>query len=154
MATANTVHNHSYQHFEDLQMSAEEFYAMLEKMIKEYEYPDITLSRRKLKEGGLLSSNRIYLCISREYLNYYVCAAPYGRSFYISWWLQEDAHTASNVAEKVPLIGKAIAQRMEDKTYYQLDTELMFIQSISSIVRKAVEKVKADHGFRKPEIAN
>ncbi|MBB5397179.1 hypothetical protein [Mucilaginibacter sp. AK015] len=148
MATQATVHNHAYQHFEDLQLSADQFYTMLEAMIKEYQYPDITISRRKLKEGGLLSANRAYLCISRDYQHYYVCAAPYGRSFFISWWLQEDAHTASNVAEKIPLFGKAIAERMESKSYYQLDTELMFIQSISAIIRMAVEKVKADHGHR------
>lgn len=153
MATVDTVHDHSYQHFEDLQLSADQFYTLLEKMIAEYQYPDIRLSRRNLKEGGIFSSNRVYLCITRNYQNYYVCAAPYGRSFFISWWLQEDAHTASNVAEKIPLVGKAIANSMESKSFYQLDTELMFIQSINSIVKMAVEKVKADHGFRKPDAA-
>ena len=154
MATVDTLHSHTYQHFEDLQMSSEQFYSMLEAMIKEYQYPDISIERRTLKEGGLLSSKRVYLCVSRSYQNFYVCAAPYGRSFFISWWLQEDAHTASNLAETVPLLGKAIAQRMESRSFYQLDTELMFVQSVSAIVRKAVEKVKADHGFRKKELTN
>ena len=148
MPSVATLHDHSYQHFEDLQLSSNEFYAMLEKMIGEYQYPDLTLSRRNIKEGGMLSAKREYLCITRDYQNFYVCAAPYGRSFFISWWLQEDAHTATNIAEKVPLFGKTIAQRMESKTYYQLDTELMFVHSINSIVKRAVEKVKADHGHR------
>jgi hypothetical protein len=154
MATVDTLHSHTYQHFEDLQMSSDEFYTMLEALIKDYKYPDIEVSRRDLKEGGLFSSKRTYLCVTRGYQNFYVCAAPYGRSFFISWWLQEDAHTASNIAEKVPVFGKAIAAKMESKSFYQIDTELMFLQSISSVVKAAVEKIKADHGFRRKEVAN
>jgi hypothetical protein len=149
MATEQTIHAHSYQHFEDLQMSAKEFYVLLKNMIEEYKYPDVACTPVTLKEGGMFSSRREYLRISKQRYNYYVCASPFGRSFFISWWLQEDANTSAKLAQKFGLLGKAVAQRMESKSYYELDTELMFTSSISSLIKMAVEKVKLDKGFRK-----
>jgi len=149
MASQTTVHAHQSQHFEDLQMSSREFYMLLKDMIEEYKYPDITCTPVTLKESGIFSSRREYLRISRQRYHYYVCASPFGKSFFISWWLQEDANTTANVTKKVGWLGRTIAARMESKTYYELDTQQMFTSSISSIIKMAIEKVKADKGYRK-----
>jgi hypothetical protein len=149
MATQPTVHAHHSQHFEDLQMSSKEFYLLLKTMIEEYKYPEVECTPMTLKEGGIFSSKREYLRISKERYHYYVCASPFGKSFFISWWLQEDANTAANVAQKFGALGKAVANRLESKTYYELDTELMFTTSINAIIKTAVEKVKVDKGYRK-----
>jgi len=149
MASQTTVHAHNSQHFEDLQLSAKDFYDLLKKMIESYQYPDVTCTPVTLSEGGLFSSKREYLRISKQRYHYYVCASPFGKSFFISWWLKEEAHTSANLAGKIPWFGKAVAQRMESKTYYEVDTELMFTSSINSLIKMAVEKVKADHGHRK-----
>ena len=148
MANQTTVHSHQSQYFEDLQMSSREFYLLLKKMIEDYKFPDVTCTPVTLKEGGIFSSKREYMRISRQRYHYFVCASPFGRSFFISWWLQEDANTAANVAAKVGVIGRAIAQRMESKTYYELDTEQMFTSSINAIIKMAIEKIKADKGYR------
>ena len=76
MATQTTVHAHQSEHFEDLQMSAKEFYLLLKNMIEEYRYPEVACTPVTLKEGGLFSSKREYLRISKERYNYYVCASP------------------------------------------------------------------------------
>ncbi len=102
-----------------------------------------------LKEGGLFSSRREYLRISKERYNYYVCASPFGLSFFVSWWVQEDANTAAKVAQKLGSVGKAVANRLESKTYYEIDTQMMFTSSINSLIKRAVEKVAADKGYRK-----
>ena len=152
MASQTTVNAHNSQHFEDLQLSAREFYEVLKKMIQEYQYPDVTCTLVTLKESGIFSSRREYLRISRQRYHYYVCASPFGRSFFISWWHQEEANTPANVARKFGLLGRAVAQRMESKTFYELDSELMFTTSISTIIQMVVDKVKADKGFRKDAI--
>lgn len=149
MAAETTVHAHQSQHFEDLQMSSKEFYMLLKGMIEEYQYPGVQCEPVTLSEGGLFSSKRQYLRISKQRYHYYVCASPFGKSFFISWWLKEDAHTAANFAARFGLLGKAMASRMESKTYYEMDTEQMFTASISSLIRTAVEKVKADKGHRR-----
>ena len=149
MATQTTVHAHQSQHFEDLQMSAREFYVLLKDMIVSYQYPDVKCEPVTLSEGGLFSSKREYLRISKQRYHYYVCASPFGKSFFISWWLQEDANTTANITRKFGWLGRAMATHMESKTYYEMDTELMFTSSINSILKLAVEKVKADKGYRK-----
>ncbi len=149
MATQPTVHAHHSQHFDDLQMSSIEFYKLLKTMIEEYKYPGVICTAVTLKEGGLLSSKREYLRISKERYHYYVCASPFGKSFFISWWLKEEANTAANFAQRFGLFGNAVANRLESKTYYELDTELMFTTAINAIIKTAVEKVKADKGYRK-----
>jgi len=149
MATVDTIHAHKYEHFEDLQLSAKEFYEMLETMIRDYQYPDIQFARVKMKESHMLSASREYLIISRKRHNFYVCAAPFGKSYFISWYHLEEANTTANITAKIPLIGKSIARDMESKTYYQLDSQLMFINSINMIIKMAIEKVKATHGLTK-----
>ncbi|MGN6396886.1 MAG: hypothetical protein ACTHMI_15050 [Mucilaginibacter sp.] len=147
MASETTIHAHKYQHFEDLQLSTKEFYVMLRDLISSYDYPGVTCEPVRLKEGGVFSSSRDYLRISKERYSFFVCAAPFGRSFFISWWLQEDANALANVAEKVPYIGKALATRIESKTYYELDTELMFTSSVNSLITYAIERVRVDKGY-------
>jgi hypothetical protein len=149
MATVTTIHAHQSQHFEELQLSAREFYTLLKTMIAEYQYPDIKCEPVTLSESGIFSSKREYLRISKQRYHYYVCASPFGKSFFISWWLKEDAHTAANVTRKFGWLGRRVATRMESKTFYEIDTEAMFTQSINAIIKMAVEKVKTDKGFRK-----
>ncbi|MDB5009206.1 MAG: hypothetical protein JWP45_3599 [Mucilaginibacter sp.] len=149
MASETTVHAHNSQHFENLQLSSKEFYTLLKAMIESYQYPEVSCTPITLKESGIFSSKREYLRISKQRYHYYVCASPFGKSFFISWWLQEDANTAANVTRKLGWLGRAVATRIESKTYYELDTELMFTSSITSIIKMAVEKVKADKGYRK-----
>jgi hypothetical protein len=142
------IHSHSYQHFEDLQLSAQNFYTMLETMIRDYQYPGVEVKRETLKESGFFSSSREYLRISKRASNYYVCASPFGKSFFISWWLKEQEDGLANVVDKVPLFGGLLSGKNRPKTFYELDSELMFTQSIHSIIQAAVNKVLADHGFR------
>jgi hypothetical protein len=148
MATQTTVHAHKYHHFEDLQLSARAFYRAVQEMISEYQYDGVTCGVATLSESGMFSSRREYMRVSKGRYHFYVCASPFGRSFFVSWWLQEDAHTAANLASRIPWLGRAIAARMESKTYYELDTQLMFTSSINSILSSAVERLKVDRGFR------
>jgi hypothetical protein len=149
MASETTIHAHNSQHFEDLQMSSKEFYILLKDMIEDYQYPDVTCAPVTLSESGIFSSRREYLRISKQRYHFYVCASPFGKSFFISWWLREDANTSANIARKVGWLGRTVAARMESKTFYEIDTEKMFTASINSIIKLAIEKVKADKGYRK-----
>jgi len=150
MATQETIHDHGYQHFEDLQLSAKEFYDLLESMVKEFKYPDVNCKIEELKEGGMFSGKRQYYTISWKRHNYYVCASPFGKSFFISWWHQEGANTGANIAAKFGALGKAVANNMESKTFFEVDNELMFVNCINSVIMKAIDRVKATKGFKEP----
>ena len=146
MATSREVYSHSYQHFEDLQLSAKEFYSEIISRIKEYEYPSVVTASRMIRESSFLSSRREYLCIYRGGLEFKVCAAPFGRSFFISWYMEEHRDPVGEFIQRLPLVGWMF--RPSPKTYYQLDTELIFVKSIDAIVRSVIQKVMVEHGFR------
>ncbi len=145
------VHSHSFQLFEDLQMSANEFYALVETMVREYKYPDVSCKRKTLKEAGLFSLSREYLCITQGDSNYFVCACPFGRSFFISWWLKEQEDALSAAISKIPGFG-LLTGKSRAKTFFEFDTQLMFTESINAIIKIAVQKVMTDKGYRQPNM--
>jgi len=156
MATVDTIHTHGYQHFAELQLSSADFYKTLESMVKQFQYPDVTCKIEELREGGLLSAKRKYFTISWEYHKYLVCASPFGKSFFISWWHREGANTGANIAGKFGALGKAVANNMEKKTFYEIDSQIMFINCMDAIIQAAIDKVKADKGFtvEQPQLLN
>ena len=143
MATKIT-HSHNYQHFEDVQLSTQTFYDELIANIDEYQFPNLTYVKRPLSEGSYLwSSKRDYLELNYYSLRFYVCAAPFGRNFFISWWLQETETAFERFFTK--LFGG------KEKTFYQMDTEAMFLSSINAVIVKKIEQVKATHGFHESQ---
>ncbi|WP_439695168.1 hypothetical protein ACFGVS_19055 [Mucilaginibacter sp. AW1-7] len=144
------IHSHSYEHFEDMQASSKEFYEKLESQIKEYQFPGVSFSFAEFGEDGPWSPKRTYFCITRRFLSYYVCAAPFGRSFFVSWWLKDSDDSLATVLRRIPIIRWFLSP---SKPYYQIDTELIFKSSIDGIIRGAVASLKAEHGYRIGETA-
>ena len=75
--------------FEEFQTSALDFYTAVEEAVKRREAPDLEFSHVDWKEKGILSAKRTYLRVKRGRLNFDICAAPYGRGYFFSWWLAE-----------------------------------------------------------------
>jgi hypothetical protein len=152
MSGETSIQSHSYQHFQDLQLSSTEFYSMVETTVKEMKYPNLMIARVKLSEGGFFSPNREYLQIRNNFYQYYVCAAPYGKSFFISWWLKENENWLINLLARIPLLGWLVPKK-RNKTFYQIDSELIFSKGIHTIVSQAVEKLTLDKGYTVRETA-
>jgi hypothetical protein len=147
--STSTTRTHSYQHFEELQLSAKDFYATLETQIASYQFPNVTCKVVEKHEEYLLSSKRQYLHIKQDSLSYLVCAAPFGKSFFISWYLEESEDGFTLALRKIPILRWLVSS---EKTYYQIDSELMFKNSIESIVKAQVHKLMVEHGYRQPDI--
>ena len=87
MKRVNHVISHWHVLIDNFNTSAQEFYKSVEAAIRERELPDITFSRHDFIEGGLLSTKRWYLRVERKFVAFDICAAPYGRGYFCSWWL-------------------------------------------------------------------
>ena len=81
------VISHWYLLIENFETSGMEFYVAVEEALKERSVPDIKLSRVEWQEGGLATAKREYLRVQRSRLAFDVCAAPFGKGFFFSWWL-------------------------------------------------------------------
>jgi len=78
------VLSHWYSLIPNFNTSTKDFYEAVEKELKDREVPGLEMSRVEFSEGGLLSSKREYLRMTRERLVFDVCAAPFGTAYFFS----------------------------------------------------------------------
>jgi hypothetical protein len=138
----DAIHAHQYHHFEDFQLSSAEFYTALKEIITERSFPHVKANVVKVSTGGLLSHNREYLEVTASSLAFYVCAAPFGKNFFISYWLRELPPGC------VDVFNFRVFGYTERKTFYQVDTEAMFVEGIKAAIQKAIAKVTEAKGLR------
>src|SRR3978361_560571 len=81
------VEGHWHTLIEGFATSSLEFYDLVKTGIARREIPDLNISQVEWKQGGLGSGKRVYLRVSREHLNFDICAAPFGNGYFFSWWL-------------------------------------------------------------------
>ena len=138
-----TVYEHSYHHFEDVQLSAREFYATLRKLIAEHQFPSVECGVVTFADGGLFSSRREYLEVRYRSYRYYICAAPFGRNFFISWWLKEHESSWDRF--------RRLIEGVKSESFYEVDTQQIFTSSITALIKALIQRVESERGFRAPD---
>jgi hypothetical protein len=81
------VISHWHQSVDGLSISTLEFYASLEIALRDKEVADLRIERIMFNEHGILSAKREYLGVSYGRFRFDICAAPFGKDFFFSWWL-------------------------------------------------------------------
>lgn len=79
--------SHWPKSFTNFSTSPLEFYRSVEENIARHEVPSLEVSRVVWKEGSFLSADREYLRVTRRRYICDVCAAPFGKDFFFSYWL-------------------------------------------------------------------
>jgi len=78
------VIEHWYALVPGFSTSGKEFYTGIEQELKTREVPGLDIAYIDFAEGGVLSSKREYLRMTRERLVFDICAAPFGTAFFFS----------------------------------------------------------------------
>ncbi|MEO6732333.1 MAG: hypothetical protein ABIN01_14040 [Ferruginibacter sp.] len=136
----SNVLSHWSHSFRTFSLSSDVFYKELEEALKQYEMPHSVIHRTKHKEGGMLSAAREYLRIKHGDIVFDVCAAPFGKGFFISWWLYETAGTM-RTALKNTRVGNFLQNRAQNRTFYQVDEEDMFRSCVHECILETITKV-------------
>jgi hypothetical protein len=89
LAQSAEVISHWHQSVESLSTSGIEFYSAVEKALRDKEVPELKIERVAVSEAGILSAKREYLGVSYGRLHFDICAAPFGKDFFFSWWLSK-----------------------------------------------------------------
>jgi hypothetical protein len=132
-----------------MQFSTKEFYAAVEDAIKKTEIDNTYIAEvTHSNTTALISSKRLYLQVKRADQMFLICAAPFGKGFFVSWWLGEPLNFIKDLIPRIPKIGPALAQWIYRKTFYQMDTDSMFKDCISGCVYEIVERITKEHGSR------
>lgn len=133
---------------EGLNDSPQQFYTSLEQAIQKRGVPNLKISRVDYKEGGFFSAKREYCRIQRGKLIFDVCAAPYGNSFFVSWWLGESTSIFWTLILFVPFFGEVFVRTFKPMTYFRHDTALMFQESVRAAVLEVVDGITKAKGLR------
>ncbi|MCW3111477.1 MAG: hypothetical protein JWQ09_5983 [Segetibacter sp.] len=142
----SNVLSHWSHSFRSFVISSDLFYGELEKTLQEHEMPHSKIERTKHKEGGLLSASRVYLRIKHGDIVFDVCASPFGRDFFISWWLYETAGTMRTLLKNTK-VGNFLTDRATKRTFYQIDEEDMFRSCVHECILHTITKVTEGKGI-------
>ena len=129
-------------------ISTQKFYSRVESAIGERQLNEIRLGRRYYKEHLGISQKREYLAISYRKLLFLICAAPYGTGFFISTWSGEKMSLLKELIFSIPVIGPKLVNAMFKKTYFELDTEAMFRETVKGCVNEAINEMITNKGKR------
>lgn len=140
----DAIHSHHSHHFEDFQMSATEFYQDLKDIIFNKGFPNVQASVSAFSTGGILDPYRDYLEIKSDTHVFYVCAAPYGKNCFISYWLKDTEEDIFDVVNR-----KVFGSGSARKSFFQIDSEAMFVESIKKAIMAAIDHTTEQKGLRK-----
>jgi hypothetical protein len=139
---------HWQHNFDNCNYSTKQFYALIETFVGEKSIPGVKTELVSYHEGGAFSKRRDYLRVQRDRLIFDICAAPFAKGFFVSSW-QTRLPTAREVfLTLIPYFGKTWLRNERAQTYFELDTEAMFKESIHLCVLKAVDDFAKEQGIR------
>ena len=144
IAISNVI-SHWSHFFNSFSLSSDSFYGELEKSLKSHEMPHSNIGRTTHKEAGMLSASREYLRIKHGDIVFDVCAAPFGKDFFISWWLYESEGSMRSLFKHTK-VGDFLKQRAAKRTFYQVDEEEMFRSCVHECILETVAKVTEGKG--------
>lgn len=102
---------------DDFSTSSLDWYTALEQGIVARDMPLVRIERIEHNESGIGSTKRMYLRVIRGKLTFDVCAAPYGRSFFFSWWLAVQPLQYALLYAGLGLLGFLIAASVALSTF-------------------------------------
>src|SRR5579884_2036021 len=148
MAERTQMLSHWAQQIEGLAQSVQEFYDLVEAAIRERRIPGISMRRVWLREGGLFSSSRQYLRVSRKDLRYDIGAAPLANGFFISARLIAEGRFSDDMLGAmarggfVAQVVAGITARLTGvNTYMKIDIANAYLQLVHRALLDAVDEV-------------
>lgn len=140
--------SHWNHRVEGMQQSSNDFYAAVERLIRDENVDGVKIERVNISEGGVFSSKREYLQIRRGEHVFHVCAAPFGTGFFLSSWLGIKESGFSAWLSELPVIGVLVQNFLKPLTYYKIDTALMFQSIAHTAVLRVLDDLTTTKGIR------
>jgi hypothetical protein len=99
--------------------------------------------------GGVLSGKRLYAEVSFDDYIYDVCAAPFGKSFFVSYWMHFELRKREKVVLGIPFVGNRLLKVFFPFTYYRIDTSNMFHGLMHQIIIEMIDDISVEHKLEK-----
>jgi hypothetical protein len=142
------INGHWQIYFDDFRYSSQTFYSTIETAVKGKEMPGVKMERVGYHDSTVLSVEREYLHIKRENDVYIICAAPFGNGFFISSRKGSDPGHVKKMVISIPFIGGVIARLFFKKSFYQNDSQNMFVSAVHDTVLDIIHDITKEKGVR------
>lgn len=141
-------HSHWSTLIDDFQFSTKEFYKLIEEELKSKDIKGIQFEEVRLYEGAHFSGVRLYLKITWKEFDFYICGAPFGKGFFVSYWLIYRHSGFQIILSKIPAVGHRLLKLLYPDTFYRYDTASMFIIYGDNVVKSVVDAIMKEKGMR------
>lgn len=135
-------------YYRDVHFSTQEYYGLVQETLSARQVPDLTFSREVFRQGWMFSAKREYLRVRKGPYVFDICAAPYGKGFFVSWWYGERFGWFLRALCTIPLMKWLILRLRGNTTYYQADTQAMFEKAVECAIEDARAAIEEARGTR------
>jgi hypothetical protein len=143
-----TYHSNWNYLIDGFTFSTEEFYQRLKTELQSHGIKNVNIYPVHRKEGSFFSSSRRYLRVEWKEYRYDVCSAPFGKGFFISWWLLYKNSILKIILSRIPFVGRWVAEKWFPITYYKVDTASMYMTYCQNSVLKVIDDITKEGGVR------
>jgi len=141
-------HSHWNTLLDNFSYSTEEFYNLLKEELSSHGIKEMSMVHKSLNEDNMGFSKRRYLRVSWKDYEYYICAAPFGKGFFVSWHLIYKDSPFQVFIAKIPFVGTWLADKLYHITFYKRDTASMFMTYAQQSVLKVIDDITKNKGIR------
>lgn len=143
------VYHSNWHHLiSDFSFSSKKFYSLLKEELSKQGITGIHFEQKKLREGNIFSSKRLYLRIHWKDYHFDLCAAPMGKGFFFSWWLIFNLSILELLIYFIPFIGGWLLKKFFTITYYKIDTATTFMKTTHRAVLAVIDELTVEQGVR------
>lgn len=143
------VHSHWNTLLDNFKYSTKEFYKLFKEELKNTKINGVSFNSVFLHEGAILiSAKRNYLRITWKEFQFDLCAAPFGRGMFFSWWLLYKNGFLKLLLYRIPFIGRFLVRHLFPITYYKIDTATMFMRYVHLATLNTIDHVSNESGTR------
>jgi hypothetical protein len=132
-----------------LSYSSKEFYETLTNKLNEHGVRNLKVKVIEKNTGSVLSGKRLYAEVSFDDYIYDVCAAPFGKSFFVSYWMHFELRKREKIVLGIPFVGARLLKVFFPMTYYRMDTSSMFHALMHEIITEMVDELCEEHTLEK-----
>jgi hypothetical protein len=143
--TPMTIKSHWQTFLDGFQIGTNELYTQVRAGLKERHINHVDINEETFLESHLLSAKRLYLRVTQNEFVFYFCCAQYGTGTFVSSWL---CIKNERLINKIPFVSKLVGKDRNNKTFYQMDTELMFRSGVHNTVVAVVDAMSEAKGKR------
>lgn len=141
-------HSHWSTLIDDFQYSTMDFYKLIEEELKSKDIKGIQFDKVQLYEGAHFSGARMYLKVTWKEFDFYICGAPFGKGFFVSYWLIYRNSAFQILLSKIPAVGHRLVKLLYPDTFYRHDTASMFVTYGDTVVKSVVDAIMKEKGMR------